>query len=128
MHASRPGILCFDGAINRRKAAVKRIESQVRPFYPAPFATLRSSALLAHARRPFLVPSRFFVPSSADVVKRPAPFARDCHCHMLVRSLVLHVPDLPHIITSLTSRLSDDRSAVTCFVVDSSAPYAPLRD
>ena len=26
----RRGILCFDGAINRRKAAVKRIESQVR--------------------------------------------------------------------------------------------------
>lgn len=75
MHASRPGILCFDGAINRRKAAVKRIESQVRPFCPAPFATLRSSALLAFAHRLFLAPSRFLVPFSADVVKRPAPFA-----------------------------------------------------
>lgn len=32
VHSSRlsGGILCFDGAINRRKVAVKRIESQVR--------------------------------------------------------------------------------------------------
>lgn len=75
MHASRPGILCFDGAINRRKAAVKRIESQVRPFCPALFATLRFSTPLAFAHELFLVPSRFLVLFSAAVVKRPAPFA-----------------------------------------------------
>jgi len=124
MHASRPGILCFDGAINRRKAAVKRIESQVRPFCPVLFATLRFS--LSHANNfSFSLASSFF---SQQMSLRDLPRSQDCHCHTPVRSLVPHVPDLPHIITSLTSRLSDDRSAVTCFVVVSSSSYAPPSD
>lgn len=114
MHASRPGILCFDGAINRRKAAVKRIESQVRPFYPAPFATLRFSALLAHARRPFLVPSRFLVPFSADVVKRPAPFAGLSLSH--ARSLARPArsgPSAHHYVTNVAAV----RRSVGCHVL-----------
>lgn len=36
------GILCFDGAIKRRKAAVKRIESQVRSADVVKWPRLRS--------------------------------------------------------------------------------------
>lgn len=132
MHASRPGILCFDGAINRRKAAVKRIESQVRPFCPAVFSTLHFSA--SFPLFSFLgTVNRFSLPLASSFLSqqmslRGPPRLRDCHCHRPAHSLVPHVPDLPHIITSLTSRLSDDRSTVTCFAVGSSTSCALPRD
>lgn len=115
MHASRPGILCFDGAINCRKAAVKRIESQVRPFCPALFfATLRFSAPLAFAHRRSLVPSRFLVSFSADVVKRPAPFAglSPSHACSLARP-ARSGPSARHYVTNVAAV----RRSVGCHVL-----------
>lgn len=74
-----PGhILRFDGAINRRKAAVKRIESQVRSFYL--YLSLSSSlAPLMSLSGP------------------PRPRHRHCLAHLSSR-----VPDLPprHYVTA----------------------------
>lgn len=119
-HARFPDILCFDGAINRRKAAVKRIESQVRPFCRPRARTPLSplfSIFLALALRLFFIPSRslFLVPFLADVVKKPGPIrktvtvTRLCSFARPARS----GPSAHHYVTNVTAV----RRSVDCHVL-----------
>lgn len=96
-------ILCFDGAINRRKAAVKRIESRIRSVCLSPVRLAPSGRCLPSALPLALL----------DVVEWPAPSAGPSLSRTLVDP---RVPDLPP--RSLRHRRVSPSSPSSCHVLD----------
>lgn len=121
-HARFPGILCFDGAINRRKAAVKRIESQVRPFcWPRAISSLtlslsprfsQSFSLSLYGCFSFFLPSSFL--SRQMSLRDPAPFARLSlsHAFCSLARPARSGPSARHYVTNVTAV----RRSVDCHV------------